>query len=300
VTPYADRPTTGGEEYEQVSNDLPTPANAPEVVRLAPGAGFRRLGLGDLWRDRELLWFLTERDLKIRYKQTVFGAAWAIGQPLVMMVVFTLVFDRIANVRSEGLPYEVFVLGGLVPWGLVATGVPTASTSLLSNVSLITKVRIANIVVPAAAVCATLVDLAISVVLLVVIAAAYGIYPGPEILLLPFFVSLGVAIVFGIGLLLAAINVLFRDIRYVVPFAVQAWLFLTPVVYPTREISGSVRWIYALNPMVGVVEGVRWSALGTGSELGTVVPVSVVAACVLVGLGTYIFRRIEPRFADVV
>lgn len=283
-----------------MANERSTYAHASPVVRLAPGAGFRRFGLDDLWHERELLWFLTQRDLKIRYKQTVFGAAWAVGQPLVMMFVFTLVFDRIARVPSEGLPYQVFVLGGLVPWTLVATGVPTASASLLSNVALITKVRIANIVLPAATVLGTLVDVAISIVLLVIVAAGYGIYPSARILTLPAFIALGVAIVFGVGLVLASINVLFRDVRYVVPFAVQAWLFLTPVVYPTRQIDGSLRWLFALNPMVGVVEGVRWSTLGTGSELALVLPVSAIAACVLVVCGTYVFRRIEPRFADVV
>jgi lipopolysaccharide transport system permease protein len=283
-----------------VVHDVRKPAEARDVVRFAPGASFRRFGLGDIWYHRELLWFLTQRDLKIRYKQTVFGAAWAVGQPLVMMFVFTLVFHRIARVPSEGVPYQVFVLAGLVPWSLVSSGIPQASTSFVSNVALITKVKIANVTLPAAAVLGTIVDLGIQLVLLLVVAAGYGIYPGPELLALPLFLVLGIAIVFGIGVLLAAINVMFRDVKYIVPFAIQAWLFLTPVVYPTREIHSSFRWLYALNPMVGVVEGVRWSVLGAGSDLATVLPISAVAACVLVALGMYVFRRIEPRFADVV
>ena len=276
------------------------PPASSQVVRLAPRPGFRGFGFGELWRERELLWFLAQRDLKVRYKQTLLGAAWAVGQPLVTMVVFTLIFGRLADLPSEGLPYEVFVLGGLVPWGLVATGVPATSMSLLSNVSLITKVRVPNMVLPAASVAGAVVDLAIAVVLLLVVAAGFDVYPGPELVALPVFVALAVAIVFGIGLLLAAVNVLFRDVRYVVPFAVQTWLFLTPVVYPTTEVDGAVRWLYALNPMVGVVEGFRWSALGAGSELGEVLPVSVAGAILLVLAGAYVFRRIEPRFADVV
>jgi lipopolysaccharide transport system permease protein len=284
---------------DEVATERSTSASA-EVVRFAPSSGFRGFGFVELARERELLWFLAQRDLKVRYKQTFFGAAWAIGQPVITMVVFTLIFGRLAGLPSEGLPYPVFVLAGLVPWGLVATGVPATSVSLLSNVPLITKVRIPNMVVPAASVVGSLVDFAIAIVLLLALAAGYGITPGPEVLTLPFFVVLAVAIVFGIGLLLSSINVLFRDVRYVVPFAVQTWLFLTPVVYPTGEVDGAVRWIYALNPMVGVVEGFRWAALGVRGELASVLPVSVVGAALLLVGGAYVFRRIEPRFPDVV
>jgi lipopolysaccharide transport system permease protein len=273
---------------------------APAVVRLGRSEGWRGFGFVDLWHDRELLWFLAQRDLKVRYKQTFFGAAWALGQPLVTMLVFTLVFDRIADLPSDGLPYEVFVLGGLVPWGLVSSGVPAASVSLLSNVPLITKVRIHNLLLPASTVLGSLVDFGIAIALLLVVAALNGVFPGPQIVALPLFVALDVAIVLGIGLLLSSVNVLFRDVRYVVPFAVQTWLFLTPVVYPTNEVADSIRWLYALNPMVGVVEGFRWSVLGTGSELGSVLPISVVGAVVLLATGSIVFRRIEPRFADVV
>ena len=270
------------------------------VVRLAKREGWPGFGFVGLWHDRELLWFLTQRDLKVRYKQTFFGAAWALGQPLITMLVFTLIFGRIADLPSEGLPYSVFVLAGLVPWGLVASGVPAASMSLLSNVPLITKVRIHNMLVPAATVLGSIVDLGIAMVLLVVVAGFHGIAPQPELLALPLFVALDIAVVLGVGLLLASVNVLFRDIRYLVPFGVQLWLFLTPVVYPAGEIEGGLRWLYALNPMVGVVEGFRWSVLGAGGELGHVLPFSVVGAVVLLLVGAYTFRRIEPRFPDVV
>jgi lipopolysaccharide transport system permease protein len=277
----------------------PAPVSPP-VVRLQKTEGWPGFGFADLWRDRELLWFLTQRDLKVRYKQTFFGAAWAIAQPLVTMLVFTVVFGRIADLPSEHLPYSVFVLGGLVPWGLVASGVPSTSVSLLSNVPLITKVRIHNMLVPAGTVLASLVDLAIAIALLVVFAGAHGIWPGPEIVALPLFVALDIAIVFGVGLLLSSINVLYRDIRYAVPFGVQVWLFLTPVVYPAGEVSSSLRWLFALNPMAGVIEGFRWSVLGTGDQLADVLPASIVGAAILLLGGAYVFRRIEPSFADVV
>ena len=273
---------------------------APAVVRLAKREGWPGFGFVGLWKDRELLWFLALRDLKVRYKQTFFGAAWAIGQPLITMVVFTVIFGRIADMPSEGLPYGVFVLAGLVPWGLVASGVPSASVSLLSNVPLITKVRIHNLLIPAATVLGSLVDFAIAIGLLLVVAALSGIFPGPEILALPLFVALDLCIVLGVGLLLSSINVMFRDIRYVVPFAVQLWLFLTPVVYPTNEVDSALRWLYAINPMVGVVEGFRWSVLGTGDELASVLPASVVGAVAILLFGAYTFRRLEPTFPDVV
>ena len=275
-------------------------AHAPSVVRLAKREGWPGFGFVGLWQDRELLWFLAQRDLKVRYKQTFFGAAWAIGQPLITMLVFTVIFGRIADMPSEGLPYSVFVLGGLVPWGLVASGVPATSVSLLSNVPLITKVRIHNLLVPAATVLGSIVDFAIAIVLLLVVAGISGIFPGPEILALPLFIALDVSIVLGVGLLLSSVNVMFRDIRYIVPFAVQLWLFLTPVVYPTSEVDGAIRWLYAINPMVGVVEGFRWSVLGEGEELASVLPASVIGAVAILLVGAYTFRRLEPKFADVV
>ena len=272
----------------------------PTVVRLEKTEGFRGFGFADLWHDRELLAFLAQRDLKVRYKQTFFGAAWALAQPLTMMLVFTFVFGRVAEIPSEGIPYEVFVLSGLVPWGVVSSGVPSSSTSLLSNVPLLTKVRIHTMLVPAATVAAGVVDFLIAIVLLLLFAAGFGHFPGPELLALPVFVVLDVMIVFGIGLLLSSVSVLFRDIRYAVPFLVQVWLFLTPVVYPLDQVSGSLRWLYGLNPMVGVVEGFRWSVLGHGEHLAQVLPVSLVGAVLLLLLGAHVFRRLEPSFADVV
>jgi len=272
----------------------------PGVVRVARREGWRGFGFVELWLDRELLIFLAARDLKVRYKQTFFGAAWAVGQPLITMLVFTFVFGHLAKVGSEHLPYSVFALGGLVPWGLAASAVPTASLSLISNVPLITKVRIHNMLVPTATVVAGILDLAIAIVLLVVYAGAHGIWPGPEVVALPLFIALDVAIVVGVSLLLSAVTVIYRDIRYAVPFIVQIWLFLTPIAYPASRIKGGVRWLYALNPMVGVIEGFRWSMLGASQHLGSLLPVSVLGAVILSLGGAYVFRRLEPLFPDVV
>jgi lipopolysaccharide transport system permease protein len=270
------------------------------VVQIRKREGWPGFGFRDLWRDRELLWFLTQRDLKVRYKQTFFGVAWAVGQPLIMMFVFTIIFGRIAHLPSEGLPYSVFVLGGLVPWGLVSNGIPAASVSLLSNVPLITKVRIHNMLVPASTVLGSVVDLFVAIGLVVVYAATQGVWPGLAVFTLPLFIALDVAVVFGLALLLSSVCVLYRDIRYAVPFGVQVFLFLTPVVYPTGAVSGSLRWLYALNPMVGVVEGFRWSLLGSGSHLAGALPASLIGALVLLLGGALVFRRIEPSFPDVV
>lgn len=273
---------------------------SPPVVRVERSEGWRGFGLVELWRSRELLAFLSLRDVKVRYKQTFFGAAWAVGQPLATMVVFTLIFGRLAHLPSNGMPYSVFVLAGLVPWGLVTGNVPTAATSLISNVPLLTKVRIHNMLVPTATIIGGLVDLAVAIVLLVLFAGAHGIWPGPEILLLPFFIALEVCVVLGVSLFFAAVSVLYRDIRYVVPFAVQLWLFLTPVVYPSGSVHGAVRVAYLLNPMVFAIEGVRWAVLGTSEPLGSIAPAGIVGALAFLLAGAYVFRRLEPIFADVV
>lgn len=276
-----------------------TPPPIP-VTRLEKATGWRGFGFADLWHSRELLFFLALRDVKVRYKQTFFGAAWAVAQPLITMVVFTLVFGRLAELPSEGVPYSVFVLAGVVPWSMVASGTPTTASSLLANSALITKVRIHSVVVPVAAVLGNLLDLGIAILLLLGYAALSGVLPGWELMALPVFVLLGIVIVTGVGLLLSSVSVLYRDVRYVVPFGVQVWLFLTPVVYPTREVDEGVQWLYSLNPMVGVVEGFRWSVIGTGNELGTALPASVVGAVLLLLAGAFVFRRLEPIFADAV
>lgn len=275
------------------------PSDRQSVIRLEATTGFRGFALKDAWRARELLIFLTERDLRVRYKQTFFGAAWAVAQPVITMVLFTLIFGRLAGLPSEGVPYPVFVLAGTVPWGLVASGLTTASTSLVSNQSLIKKVYIHKMLVPASALLAHVVDVAVAVVVLVAVAAAYGIWPSPRLLVLPVVLLIGVAIVLGMALALSAVNVVFRDVRFVVPFFVQAWMFGTPVAYSLTAVDGAYRWWFALNPFVGVVEGARWAVLGTSNNLPLYLGSAAGGAVVLLVLGGYVFRRLEPSFADV-
>lgn len=293
--PCADAP-----RRRSLFDDIPADDVAPSVTRVQKHVGWRGLGLRDLWVSRELLWFLALRDIKVRYKQTFFGAAWAIGQPLATMAVFTLIFGRLAKLPSEGAPYSVFVLAGLVPWGLVTGNLPGAAASLVSNVGLITKVRIHNMLVPAAVVMAGIADVLVASVLVVAVAAGHGIYPAPRLALLPVFIAIEVVVVLGVSLLLSSVTVLYRDIRYVVPFAVQLWLFLTPVVYPSSEVQGAVRWLFLMNPMVFAIEGFRWAVLGTHAPFGAVAPIGAAAAVVALVLGCYVFRRLEPTFADAV
>lgn len=271
----------------------------PLVTRIEPTVGFRGYALREAWRSRELLVFLTERDLRVRYKQTFFGAAWAVAQPVITMVLFSLVFGRLAGLPSEGVPYPLFVLAGTVPWGLVSSGLVTASTSLVSNQALIKKVYVHKMLVPASALLAHLVDVLIAIAVLVVVAAGYGIWPTPRLLALPVILVLGVAIVLGVALAMSAVNVIFRDVRFVVPYAVQIWMFATPVAYSLTAVDAGYRWWFALNPFVGVVEGTRWVMFGRANDLPLYLATSVVGAAALLALGGYVFRRLESSFADV-
>lgn len=274
-------------------------ATSVPILRLEPTRGWRGFALKEAWRSRELLVFLAERDLRVRYKQTFFGAAWAIAQPVISMLLFTLVFGRVAKLPSAGLPYALLALSGTVPWMLVASGVSSATTSLVGNPSLISKVYVHKMLLPAATVLATLADLAIAIVLLIVVAGFYDVWPTWHLLVLPFFILLGTCIVLGVGMLLAAVNIVYRDVRYVVPYLVQAWLFATPVAYAVTALDDDVQWWFALNPFTGIVEGFRWSVLGTGSHLPLFVSTSVVGAILMLVGGAYVFRRLEPIFADV-
>jgi lipopolysaccharide transport system permease protein len=276
------------------------------AVTIAPERGWASLKLGDVWEFRGLLFFLVWRDVKVRYKQTLLGAAWAILQPLLTMIVFTIFFGRLAGVGSEGLPYPLFSYAGLLPWTYFAQAVTLSSQSLVSSQNLIRKVYFPRLVVPSAAVLAGLVDLALASVVLGGLMAAYRVAPPIEALWLPAFALLAVVTALAAGLWLAALNVKYRDVRYVVPFLVQIWLFVTPVIYPARRVLERLEqlswpgWIYGLNPMVGVVEGFRWAALGAGQPPGPVLAASAaVSLAALVG-GAFYFRRVEREFADVV
>ena len=285
------------------ATDVPAPtaaADAAPVTHIAPSSGWVSLRLGEIVDYRELLYFLVWRDVVVRYKQTVLGAAWAVIQPLFTMIVFSLFFGRLAKVPSDGVPYPIFSLTGLVPWTFFATGMSLASNSLVGSANLITKVYFPRLTIPLATVLSGLVDFALAFALLVVMMLWYGIVPGVTALWLPLFVGLALVTALGVGLWLSALNVQFRDVRYVVPFLTQLWLFATPIAYPSSLLSGWWRTLYGLNPMVGVVEGFRWALLGVGHGPDGSLVLSVLAALALLVSGAFYFRRMERSFADVV
>lgn len=271
----------------------------PPLTVIRPTSGWARLRLGELWEFRELVFFFIWRDVKVRYKQTVLGAAWAIIQPLFTMAIFSIFFGRLANVPSDGLPYPLFALAGLVPWLFFMNGLSHGANSLVENEKLIKKVFFPRMIVPLSSVLAGLLDFAVASSLLVVAMAWYAIAPSPEILVLPVFVLLAVIAATGVALWLSALNVQFRDVRYVVPFLGQIWMFASPIAYPASLLNESWRLVYALNPMVGVVEGVRWSLLGAGQPQWGVYGVSAAVAVTLLVTGAFFFRRVERSFADI-
>jgi lipopolysaccharide transport system permease protein len=267
---------------------------------IEPSKGWIGLRLGALWRSRELLYFLIWRDVKVRYKQTVLGAAWAILQPLLTMVVFSIFFGKLARMPSDGVPYPLFAYAALVPWTFFANGLTLSSTSLVSNQALLRKVYFPRLVIPISAVTAGLIDFGIAFVVLLGLAAHYGIAPTANIVWLPALVLLALVTALGVGLWFSALNVLYRDIQYVVPFLVQVWLYATPIVYPSSLVPERWRTLYAINPMVGVVEGFRWALLGTGTRPGPMILVSALAALATLMGGLFFFRRMEKSFSDVV
>jgi lipopolysaccharide transport system permease protein len=273
----------------------------PETIRLQPTRGFSRvLSPRELWRYRDLAFQIAARDLTIRYRQTAFGAAWAILQPVAFMVIFSFVFGRAAGISSDGLPYALFSLAGLVPWMFFANSFLLASESLVLNQALISKIYFPRIFIPAGIVAAGCVDFAISLLILLIVVLVYGIVPSAAILILPLLVAVAVATALGAGTALSAINVRYRDVRYVVPFATQMWLFLTPVVYPSSSLSEPLRTLSAINPMTGVVEGFRWAVLDSGNAPLDLIGISTVAAVVLLLCGLAYFDRVERSFADVI
>jgi lipopolysaccharide transport system permease protein len=275
-------------------------ADDPPVTLIRPRRGWQSLALDDLWRFRELLYFLTWRDVKVRYKQTVLGVAWAVIQPVMATVVFTLFFGKLAVLdQSTETPYPVFVYAAILPWTFFAEAVSQASQSLISSASLLTKVYFPRLIVPASAVAGLLVDLAISLVVMGCLLVVYGVWPGPGIVLLPLMVIATVLTALGVGTLLAALTVAYRDFRYVVPFLLQIWLFASPVVYGFDKVPPRWQMVYALNPMAGIIDGYRTALLGQPLH-GACVGVSLAVAASLFCVGTAYFRRSERRFADIV
>jgi lipopolysaccharide transport system permease protein len=270
------------------------------TLYIDPPSSWTSLGIRELWDYRELLYFLVWRDVKVRYKQTVLGAAWAVIQPFFMMVVFSLFFGRLAHMPSDGFPYPVFTFCALLPWQLFAHALTESSNSIVANERLITKVYFPRLVVPIAAVLGGLVDFFIAFVILLGMMAYYRIVPGWTIVALPGLVLLAIATALAVGLWLSALNVQYRDVRYTINFLVQVWLFATPVAYPSSIIPQRWRPLYGLNPMAGVVEGFRWALLGKSDPPGALLWVSVAVVILLLIGGLYYFRRMEQQFADVV
>ena len=273
---------------------------SPETIVLRPRSGWEAIGWGELWRYRELLWFLALRDIKVRYKQTALGAAWAILQPLLTMLVFSVVFGRLAHIPSEGIPYPVFAYCALLPWQLFAYALTQSSNSLVTNQRLITKVYFPRLVVPIASLLCGLLDFAVAFPVLLGLMLYYGIVPGVAVAALPLLVLLALLTSLAAGLWLSALNAIYRDVQYALPFLTQFWLFVTPVAYPASLVPERWRWLFGLNPMAGVVEGFRWALLGRPHPPGPLVAVSVVSVLVLLAGGLFYFRRMEREFADLV
>ena len=274
-----------------------TPARSL-VIR--PSRGWTGVALRDLWQYRELAFFLTWRDISVRYKQTVLGALWAIIQPFMTMLVFTVFFGRLGKIPSDGLPYPIFAYCALLPWQLFANALTEAGNSLVASQALITKVYFPRLVIPIAATFAGLLDFAIAFALLLGMMLYYRIAPTAAVWTLPLLLLLALVSAVGVGLWLSALNVRYRDVRYTIPFLTQFWLFATPIAYPSSMVPERWRALYGLNPMAGVVEGFRWALLGTGHAPGPLLAVSALTAGALLVGGLFYFRRMERTFADTV
>jgi lipopolysaccharide transport system permease protein len=270
------------------------------AIRIAPTKGWASLRLKELWEYRELLYFFVWRDIKVRYKQTALGITWAILQPFFTMVIFSLFFGQLAKVPSDGVPYPIFSFAALIPWMFFANGLNQAANSLVTNANLINKVYFPRLTIPIASVLAGLADFIPAFIILIGMMLYFGIYPTATIVCIPLFLLLALITSLGVGIGLSALNVKYRDVRHTVPFLVQCWLFATPIAYPSSILPESWRPIYALNPMVGVVEGFRWSLLGTETQPGPMIAISSLAALAVLGGAAFYFRRLERAFADVI
>ncbi len=278
------------------------------VLYIRPSSGWSALNLRELWQFRELVYFLTWRDVKVRYKQTALGAAWAILQPLLTMLVFTIFFGRLAKVPSDNVPYPIFSYTALLPWGLFTKALTDAGRSLVAHRQMITKIYFPRLAVPVASVLGGVVDFALAFVVLIGMMLYYNFAPGstyhitltPAILTLPLFLLLAIVTALGVGLWLSALNVLYRDVNYILPFLTQFWLFITPVAYPASMIPERWQLVYALNPMTGVVEGFRWALLSAKEAPGPLIAVSATISILVLITGMFYFRRMERTFADTV
>jgi len=276
-----------------------TPTSLPKFT-IRPSRGWVSIDLRELWEYRELLYFLTWRDIKVRYKQTVLGAAWAIIQPFFTMVVFSLFFGRLARVPSDGIPYPIFAYCALVPWNFFSGALDRAGNSLVASANLLTKVYFPRLVIPISAVLAGLIDFTIAFAVLLGMMMFYGVTPTWAVVTLPFFLLLALATALGVGLWLSALNVQYRDVRYTISFITQFWMFASPVAYSASLVPERWRWAYGLNPMAGVIDGFRWALLGRETSPGPMLFASVVMVVLIFIGGLFYFRRMEKSFADVV
>ena len=270
------------------------------ITIIEPKKGWIPIDLREIWNYRELFYFLTKRDIKVRYKQTVLGGLWAIIQPVFTMVVFTLFFGRLAKMPSDGIPYPIFVYAGLLPWTYFANALSTSGNSLVGSANLITKVYFPRLIIPASASMAGLLDFFIAMLVMGAMMIYYQFVPSIGILLFPFLVGLTFLCAVGVGLWLSALNVQYRDIRYVIPFLVQLWMFVSPVIYPISMVPQKYQWLLALNPMGGVIEAYRASLLGHMPINWFLLGLSTVIIIILFLSGLYYFRRMEKTFADVI
>jgi lipopolysaccharide transport system permease protein len=276
---------------------------SPPIVRITPPSGWWAIRFGELWEYRELVYFFVWRDIKIRYKQTAIGAAWAVLQPFLTMLIFSLFLGALAHIPSQGLPYPIFYYSALLPWMYFAASLQNATNTIVENQRVITKVYFPRLALPISAVLSGLVDFAISLLMFVAMMAYYHIHPTLAVLWMPVFLLMAVLTALGMGLWLSALNAIYRDVRYVVPFLVQFWMFASPVVYPSSLVSArwpKWAWLYGLNPMVGVIEGFRWSIAGSGDPPGRLVLISAGVVLVVLLSGLAYFQRMETTIADVV
>jgi len=293
LSPVNLKPIAGGEPLGPVAHPVP-------VTRIRPSHGWRAVRLAEFWRYRELLYFLTLRDIKLRYKQTALGVAWAVIQPLFTMAVFAIFFGKLGGLPSDGKPYALFVLVGLLPWQLFAYALTQSSNSLVNEQRLITKVYFPRLIVPVASVFSGLVDFLVTFGLVFVGMAFFGVKPTWTAVAVPALVVFAVLAALAVGLWLSALNVRYRDVRYTIPFLTQFWMFVTPVAYPARMVPEAYRPLLGLNPMTGVVEGFRWALLGTDAPDWGMMAVSAAVVVGLLAGGLFYFRRMERTFADVV
>jgi len=274
-------------------------APSEQITLIQPLRGWIALDLREMWRYRELLFFFIWRDIKVRYKQTLLGASWAILQPVFTMIVFSIFFGRLAKIPSDGIPYPIFSYAGLLPWTFFAAGLANGANSLVRDANLVKRVYFPRLITPVSAVVGGLPDFLLAFLVLIAMMIYYGLFPTlASVIWLPISSLLALVTALGVGLWLAALNALYRDIRYIVPFLTQFWMYATPVVYPSSLLEEPWRTLYGLNPMVSVVEGFRWSLLGQSEPRLSMFVLSLVTSLILLVSGAYFFRRMEPQFAD--